>query len=129
MARKEIYDNDRIEYERERCKGSGSCHRRVQVTYVYDGAGGSGFTRVEMSCWFVGYISAASDTGMIHNAFDWRNCMAAPTSSSISLATSLSVSSFDQFSQIGWLLPLSLMPPYTWKKKIIHDEDIVLCLL
>lgn len=92
---------------------------------VYDGAGGSGFTRVEMSGWFVGYINAASDIGIIHNAFDWRNCMAAPTSSSISLATSLSVSSFDQFSQIGWLLPFSVMPPYEWKKKSFIEEEIV----
>lgn len=43
-------------------------------------------------------IAEASDIGIMHSAFDWRNCIAAPTSCSINLATCCSVPSFDHFS-------------------------------
>lgn len=52
-------------------------------------------------------MSAASEMGIIQRDFDWRNCIAAPTSSSISFATSHSVSSFDHFSHTCWLDPIS----------------------
>lgn len=46
---------------------------------------------------------------------DCRYCIAAPTSSSISLATSCSVSSFDHFSQTCWLGRLSPLSPYMFE--------------
>lgn len=66
---------------------------------------------VGVSVWCAGYIAAASDMGMMHSALDWRNCIAAPTSSSMSFATSRSVPSFDHLSQAWWLLPPSPVSP------------------
>ena len=73
-----------------------------------------------ISIWCAGYIAVASDTGMMQSALDCRNCIAAPTSSSISFATSRSVPSFDHLSQACGLLPPSPVSPLInqeWKKK------------
>lgn len=53
------------------------------------GSGGGGCDRK---------IADASDTGIMQSALDCRNCIAAPMSCSISLATCCSVPSFDHFS-------------------------------
>jgi hypothetical protein len=56
--------------------------------------------------------------GMMQRAFDWRNCMAAPTFSSISLATCLSVPSFDHFSHASWFLPPSPVSSYSKRSEL-----------
>nr|GMD62836.1 DNA-(apurinic or apyrimidinic site) lyase 2 [Ipomoea batatas] len=78
-------------------------------------------------------MSAASDIGMMQSDFDWRYCIAAPTSSSISLATSLSVSAFDHFSQTCWLDSASpgpqppnvrhRQPPPTADRRLCPSQD------
>lgn len=78
-----------------------------------------------MSIWASGCsvvkIADASDMGIMQRALDWRNCMAAPTSSSISLATCCSVPSVDHFSHAG----CELFPPSTLSPLINQEHKLL----
>lgn len=71
----------------------------------------SGLITVDDSDWGIRKMAEARDMGMMQSALDWRNCIAAPTSSSISLATCCSVPSLDHLSQACSLAPPSMSSP------------------
>jgi hypothetical protein len=62
----------------------------------------------------------------MHSALDWRNCIAAPMSSSISFATCFSVPSVDHFSHTCCVLPPSLASPYSFKQdSVLSPKDMI----
>lgn len=84
---------------------------------LQEGVLDSGLMDRGMSGWLVRKIAEASEMGMMQSALDWRNCIAAPTSSSISLATCCSVPSVDHFSHAGWLFPPSMISPLNFGRR------------